>query len=201
MPPIAAKVLMTVGLLSLSLMIGRWATELLWNPLWVASPEVLPFLFDTGVTWLLVAISTWLVWSRAFTFREGRAQRQFLLAVACVLLIAVIALLPKVGTPLDYSDIVYQGYNSVIPIGWFIFACWIAGSTPPGSLGRVRDLSGAVVRCSKCRYDMTGQHSAVCPECGTKHTIGEVWRCGAATGLDAAAMDDDSPARDRPGSP
>lgn len=183
MPPVAAKTLMTVGLLIASLWIGSWATQLIWGYGWNSSAQWSMFLFDTGAVWLCMMLSLWLVWSRRFTLRPEYAQHQFLLFVACALMLSVIALLPRIGIAIDYGSILDQGLNRIIPLGWFIGACWIAGAEPAGAINRRRSITHAFVRCSKCGYDMTRLTSATCPECGTAHTVGQIWRSGAESAL------------------
>jgi len=52
----------------------------------------------------------------------------------------------------------------VLP-GWFVTL--LAGIVSIGVARRRRPKSRATGRCSKCSYDLTGNQSGICPECGT----------------------------------
>lgn len=192
MPKVAAQVLMSVGLLVMSLWLGTWATDVIWESGWESPAELWMFLFDTGVTWFLTMLSMWLIWSRQLGLRHEHAQHQFLLIVACILILAVVAVLPQIGTDLDYWDIVNRGYDDVVPVGWFIGACWIASSHSSSAIMRRHAINSGRVRCSKCKYDMTDLNSTICPECGTKFVVGDIWKSGAIAGLHQAEWAEDS---------
>jgi hypothetical protein len=109
-----------------------------------------PFLDGLGMIALAVCLPLWLVLAigACFHHRYERPLSHLLLAAACILLVAGVSI-----TPLN-------------PAAWFFGLVLVAVSAVAiGSTRRIPQ-GDATPACQECGYNLTGNISGICPECG-----------------------------------
>ncbi|MFH0983146.1 MAG: hypothetical protein V2A79_16625 [Planctomycetota bacterium] len=60
-------------------------------------------------------------------------------------------------------------------VSWVASTAIIWRETPVERVARLRSLSGIVINCLRCGYNMTGLQQARCPECGTQYTLDQLF--------------------------
>lgn len=122
-------------------------------------------------TFLAGAISVFLLFSCVY-HRHIRRHRMFLFAVGLFIGGMVITEAQAVIRPVDAFGGVMGGGATLLPspvLGFlYSFGRWVMYASLPVFFLACSGSSRTFPQCSSCGYDLTGNNSGVCPECGGK---------------------------------
>ncbi|MBL1216875.1 MAG: hypothetical protein D8M59_05205 [Planctomycetes bacterium] len=130
------------------------------------------FMLANGVTFVFVVCYWWLLWKPRTNWTAMRA----LATGAATLVILIISAIAGAGIHFGIGDDLGVFSGGCIAIALWLFATvFIWRETAGERIARLRATGRNPVCCPNCGYNMTGLGVSLCPECGAKYTLDELF--------------------------
>jgi hypothetical protein len=130
------------------------------------------FALATAIVGSFVVVYWIMLWRRSVRWTRDRVTKTAMAGGAAVIAGVLVGLAGGAG--LDPSFGVFIGGAAAL-ILWLVAATLLWQETPEERAARVRDRAPRAVTCPACGYNLTGLATTVCPECGAKYTLDELF--------------------------